>query len=63
MILHKNSQCNRSLRGAATRAVLMTIYRTLKLRGHDPRAALADALTAYAATGTLPPLPSSVAGG
>lgn len=60
VILRKNSQCNRSQRGAATQAVLMTIHRTLKLRGHDPRQAIADALTAYAATGTLPPLPSPV---
>lgn len=63
VILRKNSQCNRSQRGAATQAVLMSVYRTLKLRGHDPRQTIADALTAYAATGTLPSLPDSVAGG
>jgi hypothetical protein len=63
VILRKNSQCNRSQRGAATQAVLMSIHRTLKLRGHDPRQAIADALTAYAATGKLPPLPSTVEGG
>lgn len=63
VILRKNSQCNRSQRGAATQAVLMTIHRTLKLRGHDPRHTIADALTAYAATNTLPPLPSPVARG
>ena len=57
VILRKSSQCNRSHRGAATQAVHMTIHRTLKLRGHDPQRAIADALTAYAATGTLPPLP------
>lgn len=58
VILRKNSQCNRSQRGAATQAVLMSIYRTLKLRGHDPRQTIADALTTYAANGQLPPLPS-----
>lgn len=63
VILRKNSQCNRSDRGAATQAVLMSLYRTLKRRGHDPAAAIAGALTAYAATGTLPPLPSTVARG
>ena len=57
VILRKNSQCNRSQQGAATQAVLMSVYRTLKLRGHDPRQTIADALTTYAATGTLPPLP------
>lgn len=61
VILRKNSQCNRSERGAATQAVLMSVYRTLKLRGHDPRQAIVDALTSYAATGKLPPLPEPVA--
>jgi transposase len=59
VILRKNSQCNRSQRGAATQAVLMSVYRTLKLRGHDPRSAIEDALRRYCATGTLPPLPAS----
>jgi transposase len=61
--LRKNSQCNRSRRGAATQAVLMSVYRTLKLRGHDPRAAIKQALCTYAATGELPPLPEPVADG
>ena len=63
VILRKNSQCNRSDRGAATQAVLMSIYRTLKLRGHDPRAQIEKALRARSATGTLPPLPLPVADG
>jgi transposase len=62
VVLRKNSQCNRSERGAATQAVLMSVYRTLKLRGHDPRQAIADALNAYAATGRLPPLPGPATG-
>lgn len=63
VVLRKGSQCNRSEQGAATQAVLMSIYRTLKLRGHDPRAAITDALNSYAGTGSLPPLPKPVAGG
>jgi transposase len=63
VILRNNSQCNRSQQGAATQAVLMSIHRTLKLRGHDPRAAIHHALRTLSATGTLPPLPESVAGG
>lgn len=63
VILRRNSQCNRSERGAATQAVLMTIHRTLKLRGLDPREAIADALTASAATGKLPQMPSGVGDG
>jgi len=60
VILRKNSQCNRSQRGAATQAILMSVYRTLKLRGHDPRAQIDKALRTYAATGSLPPLPIKV---
>lgn len=36
VIIRKNSYGNRSERGADTQAVLMSIYRTLKQRGHDP---------------------------
>jgi len=64
VILRKNSQSNRSDRGARTQAILMSIYRTLKLRGCDPVATIADALRTYTATGRLPPLPvQSVADG
>ena len=57
VILRKNSQCNRSQRGAATQAVLMSIHRTLKLRGLDPRAEIEKALRAWSQTGHLPQLP------
>jgi len=64
VILRKNSQSNRSDKGATTQAVLMSIYRTLKLRGQDPVATVAAALRTYTATGRLPPLPvQSVADG
>jgi transposase len=64
VILRKNSLCNRSERGAATQAVLMSVYRTLKLRGRDPTKTIADALKTYLTTGTLPDLPAeSVADG
>ena len=36
VIIRKNSYGNRSKRGADTQAVLMSIFRTLKQRGHDP---------------------------
>src|SRR5581483_3124746 len=58
VILRKNSLCNRSEQGAATQAVLMSIYRTLKLRGRDPTKTIADALKIYLSTGTLPDLPA-----
>ena len=64
VILRKNSQSNRSDKGARTQAILMSIYRTLKLRGQDPVASIAAALRIYTATGRLPPLPvESVADG
>jgi transposase len=57
VILRKNSQSNRSDRGAAMQSVLMSVYRTLRLRGLDPTQTIADALKTYLRTGTLPPLP------
>ena len=60
VILRKNSQSNRSEKGAATQAVLMSVYRTLKLRGHNPMDAIANALRTYLTTGNLPPLPKPI---
>ena len=64
VILRKISQCNRSEKAAAVQAVLMSVYRTLKLRGHDPLATITSALRTHLSTGQLPPLPvESVADG
>ena len=64
VILRKISQSNRSENGAAVQAVLMSVYRTLKLRGHDPLATITSALRTYLTDGHLPPLPiQSVADG
>jgi len=60
VIIRKNSQSNRSEKGAATQAILMSVYRTLRLRGHDPIQTIADALRSYVRTGNLPPLPETV---
>ena len=57
VILRKNSQSNRSDRGAATQSVLMSVYRTLKLRGLNPTKTIADGLKTYLMTGRLPALP------
>ena len=59
VVLRKHSQCNRSEKGAATQAVLMTVYRTLRLRGHDPLDTLVTALRTSLTTGSLPPLPGA----
>ena len=60
VVLRKNSQSNRSERGAAVQSVLMSIFQTLKLRGLDPLATIIEALRTYVATGKLPPLPQSI---
>jgi transposase len=57
VIIRKNTYGNRSQRGADTQAVLMSIYRTLKQRGHDPLATITNALSEYLTTGKLPALP------
>ena len=57
VIIRKNSLCNRSDQGAATQAILMSIYRTLKLCGLDPTQTIAMALQTFLQTGLLPPLP------
>lgn len=57
VIIRKNSNGNRSQRGADCQAVLMSIYRTLKQRGHDPLTIITTALSQYLATGKLPALP------
>lgn len=59
VVLRKNSQCNHSQKGAATQAVLMSVYQTLKLRGLNPLSTIVSALRTYTETGQLPPLPSA----
>jgi len=51
---HRHYVCNK---GAVTQALLMSVYRTLKLRSQDPVQTVAAALRTYTATGHLPPLP------
>jgi transposase len=58
VIIRKNSYGNRSRRGADCQAVLMSIFRTLKQRGHDPIRTVIAALREYILTGKLPPLPA-----
>ena len=59
VIMRKNSLCNRSEAGATAQAILMSVYRTLKLRGLDPLETIVDALKTSVRTGMLPPLPGS----
>ena len=57
VIMRKVIQQNRSDKAAHTQEVLMSVYRTLKLRGCDPVKTVVDALSIYLETGKLPVLP------
>ncbi len=57
VILRKSSYGNRSRRGADCQAVLMSVFRTLKQRGHNPTRTVVTALAEYLTSGQLPPLP------
>ncbi len=57
VILRKNSYGNRSEHGADCQAVLMSVFRTLKQRGHDPIRTVVNAIEIYITTKQLPPLP------
>ena len=59
VIIRKNSLCIRSENGARTQSILMSIYRTLKLRGLQPLDTIVAALQDYIRNGNLPPLPSA----
>jgi transposase len=63
VILRKNSYGNRSERGADCQAVLMSVFRTLKQRGHDPIRITINALTSYLTSNQLPPLPKAASYG
>jgi len=56
VIIRKNSYGNRSQQCADCQSVLMSIFRTLKQRGHDPIQAVVSALAEYLTTGQLAPL-------
>jgi len=60
VILRKNSYANGSQDGADVQAVLMSVYRTLKQRGHNPLHTIVEAIRTYLKTGSLPPLPGKV---
>jgi transposase len=57
VMIRKNSYCNHSDRGALTQSVLMSVLRTLRVRGHQPLDTILSSLADYSRTGILPPLP------
>lgn len=60
VIIRKNSYGNRSDQGADVQAILMSVFFSLKKRGHNPVNTLREALTDYLKTGQLPPLPTTL---
>ncbi len=61
VIARKNSYANGSEDGAETQTILMSVFRTLKQRGHNPVSAVTKAIRAYLRTGQLPALPDPIA--
>ena len=61
VIARKNSYANGSADRAETQAILMSVFRTLKQRGHNPVSAVPEAIHTYLRTGQLPPLPGPIA--
>ncbi len=60
VVMRKNSYGNGSADGAWTQSVLMSVFRTLKRRGHDPIRTVVEALKTKLRTGQLPPLPDNI---
>jgi transposase len=61
VMVRKNSYGNGSDEGAETQSVLMSVFRTLKQRGHNPIFAVLEAVRTYLRTGRLPSLPAKIA--
>jgi transposase len=57
VVMRKNSYCNRSLNGAKTQAVLMSVFATLKQRGIKGTDCVVEAVRNYIKTGKLPKMP------
>ena len=57
VVMRKNSYCNRSVEGAKTQAILMSVFQTLKQRGYQGTDVVIEALRQYIITKKLPELP------
>jgi transposase len=58
VVMRKNSYCNRSVDGATTQAILMSIFATLKQRGFHGTSIIVEAVREYLLTKKLPDLPT-----
>ena len=57
VVMRKNSYCNRSVEGAKTQAILMSIFQTLKQRGYQGTDVVIETLRQVITTKKLPELP------
>jgi len=60
VVMRKYSYGNGSADGVLTQSVRMSVFRTLKRRGHDPIDTVVTALKTRLRTGKLPPLPANI---
>jgi len=58
VILRKNSYGNRRKQGSDCQDVLMSIFRSLRQRGHNPIRTVIEAVSEQIKTGSLPPMPA-----
>ena len=58
VVMRKTRYGTGSAEGALTPSVLMSVFRTLKRRGHDPICTVVDAVKTKLKTGQFPPLPA-----
>ena len=58
VVMRKNSYCNRSVDGAETQAILMSVFQTLKQRNAHVTATIVKALRQFLTTKKLPTLAS-----
>jgi len=63
VMIRKTSYANQSQQGATTQSILMTIFRTLRLRGQQPIDTLLAALATYNQAARLPPFPETPSDG
>ena len=57
VVMRKNSYCNRSVEGARTQAILMSVFQTLKQRGYQGTDIVIETLRQVITTKRLTPLP------
>jgi transposase len=61
VIARKNSCANNSEDGLETQAILMSVFRSLKQRGHNPASTVSVAVRACLHTDLMPPIPVPIA--